>query len=101
MVHQINFTANWKLVFVLTQGNAYLQRFHFKAYTTEKTQNTDYTKKMVLAIFKVAIRLRFWHIFMWQSREILKVFITLTLKQVFWKTKPFIKKTGVLFFTGA
>ena len=29
---------------------------------------------------------------MWQLLEILNVFITLTLKQVFWKTKTFLKK---------
>ena len=29
---------------------------------------------------------------MWQSMEILIVFNTLTLKQIFWKTKIFIKK---------
>ena len=29
---------------------------------------------------------------MWQSLEILNVFNTLTLKQVFWKTKTFFKK---------
>ena len=29
---------------------------------------------------------------MWQSVEILNVFNTLTLKQIFWKTKTFFKK---------
>ena len=29
---------------------------------------------------------------MWQSLKILNVFNTLTLKQIFWKTKPFFKK---------
>ena len=29
---------------------------------------------------------------MWQSVEILKVFNTLILKQIFWKTKTFFKK---------
>ena len=31
---------------------------------------------------------------MWQSLEILHVLLTLTLKQVFWKTKHFLKKLG-------
>ena len=31
-------------------------------------------------------------VFEWQSREILSVFNTLTLKQIFWKTKTFFKK---------
>ena len=29
---------------------------------------------------------------MWQSVKVSKVFNTLTLKQIFWKTKPFFKK---------
>ena len=33
-----------------------------------------------------------WHVFMWQSLEILNIFNTLTLKQIFWKTQiPFTK----------
>ena len=47
---------------------------------------------MVLGIFKIALRLRNRHIFMWQSKEILNDFNTLTLKQIFWKTKTFFKK---------
>ena len=31
---------------------------------------------MVLEIFKIAARLRDWHVFMWQSLEILNVFYT-------------------------
>ena len=31
-------------------------------------------------------------IFVWQALEILNVFNTLTLKQIFWKTKTFFKK---------
>ena len=34
---------------------------------------------------------------MWETLEILDVFNTLILKQVFWKTKTFFKKTGVPF----
>ena len=43
---------------------------------------------MVLGIFKITLRLRDWHIF--QSVKILNVFKT--LKQIFWKTKIFLKK---------
>ena len=32
------------------------------------------------------------HVFMLQSVDILNVFYTLTLKQIFWKTKTFFKK---------
>ena len=47
---------------------------------------------MVLGIFKIALRLRNRHVFMWQSVKILNVFNTLTLKHIFWKTKTFFKK---------
>ena len=43
-------------------------------------------------IFKIAFRLRHRHVFMWQSVEIFNVFSTVTLKQVYWKTKTFFKK---------
>ena len=47
---------------------------------------------MVLEIFKIVLHLRDRHVFMWQSVETLNVFNTLTLKQIFWKTKTFFKK---------
>ena len=47
---------------------------------------------MVLGIFKVALGLRDRHVFMWQSEEILNVFNTLILIQIFYKTKTFFKK---------
>ena len=47
---------------------------------------------MVLGIFKIALCLSVWHVFMWQLLEILNVFNTLTLKQIFLKTKNFFKK---------
>ena len=36
--------------------------------------------------------LRDWHVFMWQSVEILNFFNASTLKQIFWKTKTFFKE---------
>ena len=42
-----------------------------------------------LSIFRIAVRLRDGHVFMWQSPEILNVFNALTLKQIFSKTKNF------------
>ena len=36
--------------------------------------------------------MRDWHVFMWQSVKVSNVFNTLTLKQIFWKTKTFFKK---------
>ena len=47
---------------------------------------------MVLGIFKIALHLRDRHVFMWQSVKVSNVFNTLTLKQIFWKTKTFFKK---------
>ena len=39
---------------------------------------------------------------MWQSMEILNVFNSLTLKQIFWKTKkPFSKNCSIVFKLGA
>ena len=49
-------------------------------------------RKTVLWIFKIVLRLRDWHIFIWQSVKILNVFDTLALKQISWKTKNFFEK---------
>ena len=46
---------------------------------------------MVLAVFKIALRLSDWYVFMRQSLQVLKVFITVAQAQVFWKTKFFRK----------
>ena len=46
---------------------------------------------------EIALRLRDWYIFMWQSLEILNAFNTQTLKQVFWET-IFLHKTVVPIF---
>ena len=46
----------------------------------------------VLGVFKIALHLRDRYVFMWQSADILDVFSTLNLKQIFWKTKTFFKK---------
>ena len=52
---------------------------------------------MVVEISEIALHLRDWHVFMWQSVEVLNVFNNLTLKQIFWKTKTFLKKLGYCF----
>ena len=49
-------------------------------------------------IFKIAIHLKDWHVFMQQSQNTLKVFNTLTLKQIF-KVKNHFQKAGVIFFS--
>ena len=46
----------------------------------------------MLGIFKIALRLRDWHVFMGQSVGILSAFNTLTLKQIFWKLETFFRK---------
>ena len=46
----------------------------------------------ILGIFKITLHLRDRHVFMRQSVEVLNVFHTLTLKQIFWRTKTFLKK---------
>ena len=56
---------------------------------------------MVLGIFKIALRLRDWHVFMWQSVKVSNVFKTLTLKQIFWKTKTLFKKVEYHFLVEA
>ena len=47
---------------------------------------------MVLRIFKIPLRLRDRHVFIWQWVKLSNVFNTLALKQIFWKTKTFFKK---------
>ena len=46
----------------------------------------------MLRIFKIVLCSRDRYVFTWQSLKILRVFITLTFKQVFWKTKPCFRK---------
>ena len=81
-----HFTAKCKMDFVLTQERTSSQRFYFK------TKRTYVPLKNVLGTFKIALGLGDRYVFMWQSLGILNVFTTLTLKQIFWKTKTFLKK---------
>ena len=78
------FAAKYELVFVLTLENAISWRFNFE-------DNRNSIRK-VLGVFTIALHLRDRHVFMWQLVEILNVFYTLTLKQIFCKTKIFFKK---------
>ena len=57
---------------------AKLESFHFK----DKVKSISSSKKIVLGIFKIALRLRVRHVFMWQSVKVSNVFYTLTLKQI-------------------
>ena len=71
--------------------------FFSKVSFLSQRKEHRFFSKTVLGIFKIALRLRDRHVFMWQSVEILNVFNTLTLKQIFWKTKTFFKKLGYRF----
>ena len=86
-----SFTAKFELVFDLALEKAFSQKFHFEA----NRKSIDSSKKV---IFKIALCLRDRHIFMWQSVEILNDFNTLTLKQIFRKTKTFFKKKWITVF---
>ena len=90
-----SFTGNIWVGFCLSTETAFSYRFHFK----DNRKGIGSSKETVLEIFKMAIRLRDRHVFMWQSVEILNVFNTLILKQKFWKTKTFFKKLEYRFLT--
>ena len=84
----VAFTAKLALIFVLTFENAFSESFHFKA----NRKSIGSSKKSVLGIFKIALRLRNRHVFMSQSVKVSNVFNILTFKQIFWKTKTFFQK---------
>ena len=84
---QQSFTPKFGLFFVLTLEKDFSERFHFKANRKSKGSSKKSTR-----VFKIALRLRGRPIFRWQSEEISNVFNTLTLRQIFWKTKTFFKK---------
>ena len=84
-----SFTELSKMQFsTLLQKNTYSLRFHFKF----SRKNIDSTEKWYRVIFKIALHSEIGYIFKWKLLEILNVFITLTLKQVFWKMKTFFEK---------
>ena len=67
---------------------------HCSLEVSFKSQQKEYRffYKTVLGIFKIALRLRDRHVFMWKSVKILNVFNILTLKQILPKTETFFKK---------
>ena len=67
-----------------------IQNAFLRVLILKPTERAKILLKMVLGIFKIALRLRDRHVFMWQS--VLNVFNTLILIQIFWKTKAFFKK---------
>ena len=76
-------------------------RKHFFLEVSFKSKQKEHRffQKAILGISKIAFRFKDRHVFMRQSMEIPNVFITLTLKQIFWKTKTFFQKAGVTFFS--
>ena len=66
-----------------------------RGFILKSTKRALVLLKTVLGIFKIALRLRGRHVFMWHSLEILNVFNTLNWKQIIWKTKPFLKNRNL------
>ena len=73
------------------------KRFFIEVSFQSQQKELGFFQKKALGIFKIALQLRDRHVFVWQSVEILNVFNTLTLKQIFWTTKTFFKKLGYCF----
>ena len=63
-----------------------------RGFILKPTERAWVLLKTVLGIFEIGLCLRDRHVFMGQSIEILNVFNTLTLEQIFLKTKTFLKK---------
>ena len=70
--------------------------FHLK--TNRKSINSSKKRSSGYIIWPFVLEIN-RHVLMWQSVEILNVFNTLTLKQVFWKMKSFSKKLEYIFFS--
>ena len=75
------FKAKFGLAFVLTEKeNAW--SFQPLSFILKPRERAWVLLKMVLGIFKIALRLRGSMFFMWQSLKMLNVFTTLTLKPI-------------------
>ena len=61
-------------------------RFCLNTGKRQQKEHRFFLKK-VLGIFRIALRLRDWHVFMRRSMKILNIFSTLTLKQDFLENK--------------
>ena len=87
------FNTKFELVFVLTNENSSSEMFHCKAIK----KSIGPLWKTVLGIFKIALRLKDRHVFMWQLLELFSIFNTITLIKIFWKTQTLFKKLGYRF----
>ena len=96
MLLSASFTAKFGLVFVLTLKSAFSRRFHFQ----DNRKSIGSSKKTVLEIFKIALRLRDRHVFMWRSVKILSIFsIYFNFETNFLENENFFQKTGALLFS--
>ena len=68
------------------------KRFALEVFVLKPRERAWILLKTILGIYKIALRLRDGHVFMWQPLGILNVFTTLCLKLIFWKTKTFFEK---------
>ena len=83
-----NFYGKMWIGFCLNTGKRLFVEVSFSGHQ----KDYRFLWKIVPGIFKISFCLRDQHVFTWQSLKILNVFITLTLKQVLWKTKHFFRK---------
>ena len=83
-----NFYGNTWVGFCLNIRKCFFWEFSFQSQQKEHR----FFWKTVIGVFKKALRLRDRPVFTWQSVKVSNVFNTLTLKQIFWKTKTFFKK---------
>ena len=68
------------------------KRFLLEVSFQSQQKEHRFFYKTVQGIFKIALRLRDPYVFIGQLVEIKNGFNTLTLEQIFWKTKTFFKK---------
>ena len=61
------------------------------SFSSQQKERHRFFYKTVLGIFKIALRLKDRHVFMWRLVKISNIFSALTLKQIFQKTKTFFK----------
>ena len=73
------------------------KQFFLEVSFSSQQKEHGFFWKMVLEIFKIALRLWDRNVFKWQSLEVLNVFNTLTLKQIFRKTQTLFKKMDYRF----
>ena len=87
------FYSKFGLVFSLKTGQCFFLEVSFQCQQKEHR----FFWKTILGIFKIALHLGDQQVFMWHSVKILNVFNTLTLTQILWKTKAFLKKVESCF----